>query len=288
MTHHDTASPSTVDGLAVVVVAAGSGTRLGYGLPKALVPVAGRTLLEWALGTVREALPAASVVVTVPAGDTGLSAVARGMGAAAVTGGATRAQSVARALAALPGRTTHVLVHDAARCLTPLAVFERVVTALSAGSRAVVPVTEVTDTVRGVDSEGRSTGTVDRSALRAVQTPQGFERELLERVNTAAGLLGGPAPADTAEKCAQGPGSAGPAGPAESRAAAHGGAMNGAAVHGVVALDQDPEGITDDASLVERYAPEQPVDLVAGHAESFKITRPVDLLLARAVVESRA
>ena len=64
--------------------------------------------------------------------------------------------------------------------------------------------------------------------------------------------------------------------------------MNGAAVHGVVALGQDPEGITDDASLVERYAPEQPVDFVAGHAESFKITRPVDLLLARAVVESRA
>ncbi|WP_240625163.1 IspD/TarI family cytidylyltransferase [Kocuria tytonicola] len=279
MTRHETASPSTVDGLAVVVVAAGSGTRLGYGMPKALVPVAGRTLLEWALGTVREALPAASVVVTVPAGDTELSAVARGMGAAAVTGGATRAQSVARALAALPGRTTHVLVHDAARCLTPPAVFERVVTALSAGSRAVVPVTEVTDTVRGVDSEGRSAGTVDRSALRAVQTPQGFERELLERVNAAAGLLSGPAPSNPAKEGVQGPGPAGPAGP---------GVPRGHAAHRAVAQDRDPEGITDDASLVERYAPEHPVDLVAGHAESFKITRPVDLLLARAVVESRA
>ena len=285
MTHQETASPSTVDGLAVVVVAAGSGTRLGYGMPKALVPVAGRTLLEWALGTVREALPAASVVVTVPAGDAELSSVARGMGAAAVTGGATRAQSVARALAALPGGTTHVLVHDAARCLAPPAVFERVVTALSAGSRAVVPVTEVTDTVRGVDSEGRSTGTVDRSALRAVQTPQGFERGLLERVNVAAGLLSGPAPANTAGEGAQGPVTAGRPDGSGSRGAVD---ADSAAVRQAVARGQDPEGITDDASLVERYAPEQPVDLVAGHAESFKITRPVDLLLARAVVESRA
>ncbi|MDO4919260.1 2-C-methyl-D-erythritol 4-phosphate cytidylyltransferase [Kocuria sp.] len=268
MTHHHTASPSTVDGLAVVVVAAGSGTRLGYGLPKALVPVAGRSVLEWALGTVRQALPTAELVVTVPEGDTELTAAAHRSGATAVTGGPTRAQSVARALAALPERATHVLVHDAARCLTPAAVFERVVAALASGSRAVVPVTEVTDTVRGVDAAGRSTGTVERSALRRVQTPQGFERHLLERVNTAAGLLpvvpAGDAPDENAGA------------PAE-----------GAAPQPVVGPDGDPEGITDDASLVERFAPEQPVDLVAGHEESFKITRPVDLLLARALADAR-
>ncbi|HBH56343.1 MAG TPA: 2-C-methyl-D-erythritol 4-phosphate cytidylyltransferase, partial [Kocuria sp.] len=72
--HHRTASPSAPDGLAVVVVAAGSGTRLGYGMPKALVPLSGRPLLEHALTTVREALPAASLLVTVPAGDTELTA----------------------------------------------------------------------------------------------------------------------------------------------------------------------------------------------------------------------
>ncbi|MCC5672474.1 2-C-methyl-D-erythritol 4-phosphate cytidylyltransferase [Kocuria rhizophila] len=242
--HHRTASPSAPDGLAVVVVAAGSGTRLGYGMPKALVPLSGRPLLEHALTTVREALPAASLLVTVPAGDTELTAVAAACGARAVTGGATRAQSVARALAALPSGVTRVLVHDAARCLTPPAVFARVVAALQDGAQAVVPVTEVTDTVRGVDPAGRSTGTVNRAALRAVQTPQGFGRALLERVNGAAGLL-------------------------PDRGA------------------EDPAGITDDASLVERYAPEHPVVLVAGDLESFKITRPLDLVLARAVVESR-
>ena len=213
-----TASPSTVDGLAVVVVAAGSGTRLGYGMPKALVPVAGRPLLQWALGTVREALPAADVVVTVPVGDTELTAVARGSGALAVTGGATRAQSVARALTALPDGTTHVLVHDAARCLTPPAVFQRVVTALAAGARAVVPVTEMTDTVRGVDPEGCSTGTVDRSALRAVQTPQGFERALLERVNAAAGLLSVLDPVRARAGTDPSPAAAGPSGSSGSRA----------------------------------------------------------------------
>lgn len=242
--HHDLASPSALDGLAVVVVAAGSGTRLGYGMPKALVPVAGHPLLEHALATVREALPAASLLVTVPVGDTELTAVASACGAQAVTGGATRAQSVARALAALPPDTKRVLVHDAARCLTPRAVFERVVAALQDGAEAVVPVVEVTDTVRGVDSGGCSTGTVDRAGLRAVQTPQGFDRALLERVNEAAGLL-------------------------PDRGA------------------EDPAGITDDASLVERFAPEHPVVLVAGDVESFKITRPLDLLLAGAVVDSR-
>ncbi|RKQ33619.1 2-C-methyl-D-erythritol 4-phosphate cytidylyltransferase [Kocuria tytonis] len=244
MTHHQTASPSAPDGLAVVVVAAGSGTRLGYGMPKALVPVNGRSVLEHALAAVRRAVPGATTIVTVPAGDTDLTALARAAGASPVVGGATRAQSVARALATLPETVTHVLVHDAARCLTPPAVFERVVTALRTGAPAVVPVTEVTDTVRGVDTEGRSTGTVDRAGLRCVQTPQGFDRALLDRVNAAAGLL-----PDRGEG--------------------------------------DPAGITDDASLVERFAPEHPVTLVAGDVESFKITRPLDLVLARALVNSR-
>ena len=241
MHHRDAASPSVSDGLAVVVVAAGSGTRLGYGMPKALVPVDERPVLGLALETVRSALPGAAVVVTVPPGDTALTEAARAVGAHAVTGGATRAQSVARALAALPPGARHVLVHDAARCLAPPAVFERVVGALESGSRAVVPVTEVPDTVRGVDEQGRSTGTVDRSGLRAVQTPQGFDLQLLERVNERAGLL------------------------------PEGGA-------------QDPEGITDDASLVERFAPGVPVELVPGDERSFKITRPLDLVLARAVL----
>lgn len=248
------ASPSFEDGLAVIVVAAGSGTRLGYGMPKALVPVAGRPILEIALESVARAAPGADIIVTVPAGDSGLSDVAAAHGARPVTGGVTRAQSVACGLAALGSDSRFVLVHDAARCLVPTRVTSAVVAALASGERAVVPVLPVTDTVRGVDAQGHSTGTVDRSGLRAVQTPQGFEAQLLVDVNLQAGLLerdeqGALTPVDRAE---------------------------------------DPEGITDDASLIERFTPEVPVTFLAGDEESFKITRPFDLITARAVLEELA
>lgn len=255
MTFSDSsASPSFTDGLAVIVVAAGSGTRLGYGMPKALVPVAGRPILDIALESMTRALPAARIVVTVPAGDSELSAVASAHGARAVTGGATRAQSVACGLAALDSSVRFVLVHDAARLLVPEQVTTSAAAALESGERAVIPVLPVNDTVRGVDAQGHSTGTVDRSGLRAVQTPQGFDAQLLVDVNLRAGLL---------ERNEQGV---------------------------LIAVDraQDPEGITDDASLIERFAPEVPVTFVAGDEESFKVTRPFDLITARAVLEQRA
>ena len=248
------ASPSVADGLAVIVVAAGSGTRLGHGMPKALVPLAGRPLLDIALESVTRALPSARIIVTVPAGDRALSDIAAAHGARAVTGGATRAQSVACALAALDAAPKYVLVHDAARCLVPPQVTTAVVAALEAGERAVVPVLAVNDTVRGVDAQGHSTGTVDRSGLRAVQTPQGFDAELLVSVNRQAGLL----------------------------------ELNDHGALTPVNRSADPEGITDDASLIERFARHVPVTLVAGHDESFKITRPFDLITARVVLEERA
>lgn len=248
------ASPSIEDGLAVIVVAAGSGTRLGYGIPKALVPIAGRPILDIALESVTRALPSARIIVTVPAGDRALSDIAAAHGARAVIGGATRAQSVARALAALDSPAEYVLVHDAARCLVPARVTAAVVAALQAGERAVVPVLPVNDTVRGVDAQGHSTGTVDRSGLRAVQTPQGFDAELLVSVNRQAGLL------ELDDHGALTP----------------------------VGRGADPEGITDDASLIERFARNVPVTLVAGHDESLKITRAFDLVTARAVLEERA
>ena len=87
-----------------------------------------------------------------------------------VLGGASRSASVRGGLAAVPESATHVLVHDAARPLVNDEVVGRVIDALAAGSQAVVPVVAVTDTLRSVDG-----GTVDRSGLVAVQTPQGFE-----------------------------------------------------------------------------------------------------------------
>ena len=97
-----------------------------------------------------------------------------------VAGGATRQESVARALESLPPDVDYVLVHDAARAFVPVEVIDRVVAALRNGALAVVPVVPVTDTIKLVDSDDRVVGTPARDALRAVQTPQGFRLDILE------------------------------------------------------------------------------------------------------------
>lgn len=114
------------------------------------------------------------VVVAAPAGFAVPDALA-------VAGGETRTQSVRRALAAVPDDVEHVLVHDAARPFTPTGVVHRVLDALRTGEQAVVPVLPVSDTVKAVDDRGYVTRTYDRSVLRAVQTPQGFSRDVLVR-----------------------------------------------------------------------------------------------------------
>jgi 2-C-methyl-D-erythritol 4-phosphate cytidylyltransferase len=107
-------------------------------------------------------------------------------GVTVVVGGAERGDSVAAGLAVLDASVDLVLVHDAARCLTPPEVFARVVAALEAGAVAVVPGTPVVDTVKQVDASGRVLATPDRSALRAVQTPQGFARNVLARAHAVS------------------------------------------------------------------------------------------------------
>ncbi len=154
---------------AIVVVAAGSGTRLGAALPKAFVSVTGRTLLERALDPIRELRPEVQAIVVVPASpELELPA-----GVTSVIGGATRQASVAAGLTALAPTVTTVLVHDAARAFTPLAQFERVIAAVEVTGGGVIPGLPVTDTIKLTDA-GRVLDTVDRSALVSVQTPQGF------------------------------------------------------------------------------------------------------------------
>ncbi|MFL6167503.1 MAG: 2-C-methyl-D-erythritol 4-phosphate cytidylyltransferase [Ornithinibacter sp.] len=167
----------------VVVVAAGSGTRLGAGLPKAFVPLLGRPLLGYAVDTVARVPGLAALVVVAPpdrADPSGPSweGVDLPPDAVVVVGGASRTDSVAAGLAAV-GAVDVVLVHDAARCLTPLAVVERVVEAVRRGAAGAVPGIPLVDTVKTVDAAGVITGTPDRASLRAVQTPQGFAREVL-------------------------------------------------------------------------------------------------------------
>jgi 2-C-methyl-D-erythritol 4-phosphate cytidylyltransferase len=214
----------------VLVPAAGRGTRLGPGAPKALRLLAGEPLLVHAVRALTACPEVDVVVVAAPPED--VDAVQSLLpGARVVAGGDERPASVARALAALPDDVDLVLVHDAARCLVPPEVVARVVEALRAGAAAVVPVLPVADTVKEVAGD-RVVRTVPRAALRAVQTPQGFTRAVLERAHAAG---------DAAA--------------------------------------------TDDASMVEALG--VPVTVVDGAEEAFKVTRPLDLLLAEAVLRGR-
>lgn len=173
--------------LGAVLTAAGSGSRLGHALPKALVPVAGRPLVAHAAARLRAA-GVTHLVVT--AGADHLEEVRAAVadpGAVVVAGGPSRQASVAAGLAALAPEVGIVLVHDAARPFAPVALIDRVVAAVREGHGAVVPGLAVTDTVvRAPEVPGAVTGGADRSELRNVQTPQGFDRALLERAHAAA------------------------------------------------------------------------------------------------------
>lgn len=219
----------------VLVPAAGLGVRLGPGGPKALRLLAGEPLLLHAVRGLRAAACVGPIVVAAPAdGCASVSDLLAGLDVTVVAGGRERQDSVRLALQALDPDVSLVLVHDAARCLTPVTLIEAVVGALVAGAEAVVPVVPVADTVKSVDG-ARVVATIDRSGLRAVQTPQGFARAVLERAHAAG------------------------AG-ADAR--------------------------TDDAGLVEALGVE--VVTVPGDEQAFKVTRPLDLLLAEAVLSARA
>ncbi|MGY1679759.1 2-C-methyl-D-erythritol 4-phosphate cytidylyltransferase [Geodermatophilus sp. SYSU D01176] len=161
-----------------IVAAAGSGLRLGADRPKALVPLAGRPLVTWSVETLLGS-GVAEVVVAVPGDELAAFAAVLPPEVRIVVGGATRTASVRAALAVAGERADAVLVHDAARPLTPPDVVTRVLAALAGGAPAVVPVVPVVDTTVSVDGDGLVTGALPREALRRVQTPQGFARAVL-------------------------------------------------------------------------------------------------------------
>jgi 2-C-methyl-D-erythritol 4-phosphate cytidylyltransferase len=155
-----------------LLVAAGSGERLGAGRPKAFVALAGRPMLEWSLDALRAA-GLRDIVVALPPGEPAPA------GCTGVPGGATRSASVRAALAAAPAGAA-VVVHDAARPLATPELFERTLAGLEDADCAIAAA-RVTDTVKEADGDGRVTATLDRSRLWAVQTPQAFRREALQR-----------------------------------------------------------------------------------------------------------
>ncbi|WP_370131134.1 2-C-methyl-D-erythritol 4-phosphate cytidylyltransferase [Streptacidiphilus sp. EB103A] len=235
---------------AAVVPAAGRGERLGPGAPKALRELGGVPLLVHAVRALARSRVVTLVVVVAPVD--GVAQVRQllddygvdGHDSARITvvpGGATRQESVRLGLAVIPEDVDVVLVHDAARPLVPVDVVDAVARAVADGAEAVVPAVPLADTVKQVEPAtvpGRPepvVATPDRSTLRAVQTPQGFRREVLLRVHEKA--------------------------------------------------FNDGVEATDDAGLVERYAGS--VVVVPGHEEAFKVTRPLDLVLAEAVLARR-
>jgi 2-C-methyl-D-erythritol 4-phosphate cytidylyltransferase len=178
--------------VAAVVPAAGSGERLAAGIPKAFYQLEGRTLVQRAVEGLLDSGVVDSVVVAVPADLTDEAKLILGGKATVVAGGADRTESVSLALAALAGAPgsqapEFVLVHDAARALTPPGLIVRVVNALRAGHAAVVPALPLHDTIKAVDANGLVLGTPERAGLRAVQTPQGFATNLLLRAYQRAG-----------------------------------------------------------------------------------------------------
>lgn len=225
---------------AAIVPAAGRGERLGPGTPKALRLLGGVPMLVHAVRTLARARSVDLVVVAAP--EESLDTVRTllldhevGASVQAVAGGATRQESVARALSSLPADVDVVLVHDAARPLVPPELVDAVARRVRGGADAVVPGLPVTDTIKRVGAAGEVDATVDRGTLRAIQTPQGFRRSVLEKAH---------AEADPA------------------------------------VLD-----VSDDAGLVEMLG--GPVLVVPGDEEGFKVTRPLDLVLAEAVLARR-
>lgn len=216
--------------VAAILVAAGSGSRLGGAVPKAFAQVAGRSLLEHAAERFIAHPRVREIVVAAPAA---CLERARELVPAAVVvaGGPTRQQSVALALAAVSPGCDAVLVHDVARAFVPAEVIGRVLERLDAGADAAVPTMPVSDTIRGCDPVTGALGElVDRSRLLAMQTPQGFRRDVLVEAHAAA----------------------------------------------------DGAAATDDAALVEALG--HPVLAVRGDERAFKITVPLDLALAEALL----
>ena len=166
-----------------IIAAAGSGERLGASLPKALVQIAGISLIERAFASLSKVVD--EIIITAPAGYEDQFRVIFGESAKIVTGGATRSKSVHLALEAISPDVNFILVHDAARAFASSELAEQVLAHLRAGEVAVIPGIEITDTIKSINVDNYVTITPDRKFLRAVQTPQGFTRALLIRAHGA-------------------------------------------------------------------------------------------------------
>lgn len=166
--------------IALVVVAAGQGQRLGAGKPKAFVDLVGRPLLTHAIESIIALPDLAQLIIAVPethlveAAEIGAELIGElPISFEVVLGGDTRQASISNALAELTEESRIVLVHDAARALTPTSLFAEVARAVRETATSSLPVMPVVDTIKRIDGT-TVLETVDREVLRSAQTPQGF------------------------------------------------------------------------------------------------------------------
>lgn len=175
-----------------IIVAGGSGLRMGAGIPKQFLPLGGRPVLLRTMEAIAAAVPEAETVVVLPAAHIGtLHELCERFGCTvryrATAGGASRFESVEAGLKALPDDCSLIAVHDGVRPLVTADMIRRGLDCART-NRTAVPVIPVTDTIREVAADG-SSHTIDRSKLRAVQTPQIFDGELLRRAYRDAAAM---------------------------------------------------------------------------------------------------
>jgi 2-C-methyl-D-erythritol 4-phosphate cytidylyltransferase/2-C-methyl-D-erythritol 2,4-cyclodiphosphate synthase len=169
---------------AAIIAGAGSGHRLGADLPKALVKLLDKTLVEHAVAAL--APVAELIIVTAPAGFEDKFKELLGDQVTVITGGVLRSDSIRIALEKIPANYEFVLVHDAARAIASTELAKNIVSELVQGEQAVIPALDVVDTIKEVDAGGYVRSTPDRSTLRAVQTPQGFVKSVLAHAHSSA------------------------------------------------------------------------------------------------------
>ena len=169
---------------AAIIAGAGMGHRLGAEIPKALIQIQGITLLERAFTSLSKVVD--EIIITAPEGYEEQFKTIVGQSAEVITGGVLRSDSIRVALKALSPSVESVLIHDAARALASSALAARVLGDVQSGQSAVIPVLKVIDTIKEIDRDGFVRATPDRSSLVAAQTPQGFNRQVLERAHSAS------------------------------------------------------------------------------------------------------
>jgi 2-C-methyl-D-erythritol 4-phosphate cytidylyltransferase/2-C-methyl-D-erythritol 2,4-cyclodiphosphate synthase len=167
--------------VAAIIAAAGSGLRFGADLPKALIQLGNKTLIEHAVAAISPVVD--EVIVTAPASHLSQFQKLLGDAVTVVVGGQTRSESVRTGLAAVSSDAKYVLIHDAARALASTELTNRVLSALQNGEVAVIPGVPQVDTIKSVDADGYVVSTSNRAELRNIQTPQGFELSALKKAH---------------------------------------------------------------------------------------------------------